>query len=244
MKKALKTIVEVFAWILLILSLLITVMVFSSDKNNGVSDLMGYIPLTVESDSMKPTFSKKDLIICKEIDDVMKIESGDVITYWTIIEGERVKNTHRITKINEFENTRSFITRGDANNIDDEYTVYAGDLIGEWTGVKLSGLGAAVNFLKTKKGFFICIIIPLALLFLFELYKLIITIIEVKRPALSENEQEEIKKRAIEEYLAQQQNVKQDDDNAVIQKSSDDIKNTGEKQAEIKEKNTEEIQTR
>lgn len=238
MKKALKTIVEVFAWILLILSLLITVMVFSSDKNNGVSDLMGYVPLTVESDSMKPTFSKKDLIICKEIDDVMKIESGDVITYWTIIDGKRVKNTHRIVKINEFENTRSFITRGDANTIDDEYTVYAGDLIGEWTGVKVSGLGAAMNFLKTRKGFFICIIVPLALLFLFELYKLIVTIIEVKKPVLSENEEEEIKKRAIEEYLAEQKNAKQDNDD------SDESGDKREKQVETEEKNTDnEVQT-
>ena len=57
MKKALKIIVSVIAWIILIFALILTILVFSADKNNGISSLFGYIPLTVESDSMSPTFS-------------------------------------------------------------------------------------------------------------------------------------------------------------------------------------------
>ena len=56
MKKALKIVFNVIAWVVLIFALLITILVFSSDKNNGTASLLGYIPLTVESDSMKPTF--------------------------------------------------------------------------------------------------------------------------------------------------------------------------------------------
>ncbi|HCJ40556.1 MAG TPA: signal peptidase I, partial [Ruminococcus sp.] len=56
----------------------------------------------------------------------------------------------------------------------------------------------------TKTGFFVCIVIPMAVFFLVELYKFIVTLIELKKPALSEEDEEEIKKRAIEEYLAQQ----------------------------------------
>ena len=67
MKKALKIVFNVIAWVVLIFALLITILVFSSDKNNGTASLLGYIPLTVESDSMKPTFKKGDLIISKEI---------------------------------------------------------------------------------------------------------------------------------------------------------------------------------
>lgn len=61
-----------------------------------------------------------------------------------------------------------------------------------------------MSFLRTKTGFFVCILIPIALFFLFELYKLILTIIEVKRPAAPEVDEEEIKRRAVEEYLAEQ----------------------------------------
>ena len=70
MKKALKIVFNVIAWVVLIFALLITILVFSSDKNNGTASLLGYVPLTVESDSMKPTFKKGDLIISKEIDDI------------------------------------------------------------------------------------------------------------------------------------------------------------------------------
>ena len=123
MKKVLKITVSVLAWILLILAFLITLIVFSSGRNNGVANLLGYIPLTVESDSMKPTFSKDDLIVCKEVDDINSLQSGDVITFWTIIDGKRVKNTHRIVGINEAENSRSFVTRGDNNSADDDMKV-------------------------------------------------------------------------------------------------------------------------
>ncbi|MBQ1432115.1 MAG: signal peptidase I, partial [Ruminococcus sp.] len=161
-------------------------------------------PMTVESDSMKPTFSKDDLIICKEVDDIYTLKEGDVITFWTIIDGKKVKNTHRIVTVNEFEGTRSFVTRGDNNNQDDTLPAYAGDIIGKWTDVKLNGFGKVMNFLRTKTGFFICIVIPMAIFFLVELYKFIVTLVELKKPQLTADDEEEIKKRAIEEYLASQ----------------------------------------
>lgn len=204
MKKTLSIIVNVVAWIVLILAFLITIVVFSSGRNNGVANIMGYIPMTVASDSMKPTFSKGDLIVCHEVDDINSLKEGDVITFWTVIDGSRVKNTHRIVGVNEFESTRSFVTRGDNNSLDDTLPAYASDVIGKWTNVKLAGLGKVMDFLRTKTGFFVCILIPMALFFLFELYKFIVTLIEVKRPENPEIDEEEIKRRAVEEYLASQ----------------------------------------
>ena len=203
MNKVLKTIVNILVWIVLIFALLITIVVFSSGKNNGVANLFGYIPMTVESDSMKPTFVKDDLIICKEVDDINSLKEDDVITFWTVINGKRAKNTHRIVSVADDGNVRSFITRGDNNSLDDTTPVNASDVIGKWTDKKISGFGKVMNFLRTKKGFFICIIIPMALFFLFELYKFIVALIEVKRPEPVEQlDEEEIKRRAIEEYLA------------------------------------------
>ena len=190
MKKALKIVFNVIAWVVLIFALLITILVFSSDKNNGTASLLGYIPLTVESDSMKPTFK---------------------------IDGKKVKNTHRIAEVLNDNGSVGFITRGDANNVDDTYTVYAGDIIGQWKGAKIGGFGKVMDFLRTKTGFFICILLPIALFFLFELYKLIATIIEIKRPAITESDEEEIKRRAVEEYLAQQK--KKEEENAQQEKN-------------------------
>ena len=218
MKTVLKVIVNVLVWIVLILALLMTVMVFSSGRNNGIANLMGFIPMTVESDSLKPTFQKNDLIICKEVDDVYKLKEGDVITFWTLIDGQKVKQTHRIVEITELDGDRSFITRGDNNEIDDLVPVMKGDIIGQWDGFKIGGFGKVMSFLRTKTGFFICIVIPMAVFFLVELYKFIVTLIELKKPQLSEEDEEEIKKRAIEEYLASQ-NKEQGENNEKVSDS-------------------------
>lgn len=205
MKKVLKVIVNIFAWLIVFLALLVTILVFSSTRSNGVANLLGYIPLTVESQSMSPTFEQGDLIICKQIDDPSTLQVNDVITFWTIIDGQKVKNTHRIVEISDEGSVRSFTTRGDHNPIADEEPTYPGDLIGKWTDIKLSGAGNIMAFLRTKVGFFVCILIPMAIFFLIELYKFIVTLIEVKRPATEPAlDEEEIKRRAIEEYLAAQ----------------------------------------
>ncbi len=213
MKKALKIAGSVLAWILLIFALLITILVFTSDKNNGVPSLFGRMPLTVESGSMEPTFKEGDLIISKEIDDINDLQVGDVISFWTseIAEGQNVINTHRIVEIKEENGTRSFITKGDNNDQNDTYIVYPGKIIGKWTGTRLGGIGKVMKFLKTKTGFLVCILIPMAIFFLFELFKLIMVIVQMRQPAaagLTESDEEEIKKRAIEEYLAEQNKLK------------------------------------
>ncbi|WP_080676427.1 signal peptidase I [Ruminococcus flavefaciens] len=224
MKKALRIAVNVFAWLILILAFLVTLIVFSSDKNNGVANLFGYMPMTVESDSMVPTFNKGDLIICKDIDDINALKAGDVITFWTIIDGKRVKNTHRIVGINDTDGVRSFITRGDNNPIDDTLPAYSSDIIGKWTETKIAKVGKAMNFLRTKKGFFICILIPMAIFFLFELYKFIVALIETKRSDAPEIDEEEIKRRAIEEYLASK--------GETAEKAAEAVKDTAEKAVE------------
>ena len=229
MEKVLTITANVLVWIILILALLVTIMVFSSGRNNGVANLLGYIPMTVESDSMKPTFKKDDLIICKEVDDVYALQEGDVITFWTMIDGQRVKNTHRIVAINEIDNTRSFVTRGDNNPQDDTVPASANDIIGKWTDVKLGGFGKVMNFLRTKTGFFICIVIPMAVFFLVELYKFIVTLVELKKPELTDEDEEEIKKRAIEEYLAAQKQEEENKNKAEQSISGEDKSAAAEK---------------
>ena len=211
MKKALKITLSVLAWVLLIFALLITIMVFTSDKNNGVPSLFGRMPLTVESGSMEPTFKEGDLIIAKEIDDINDLKVDDVISFWTneIVEGSNVINTHRIIEVIDDNGTKSFKTKGDNNDQEDTYIVYPSKIIGKWTGTRLGGIGKVMKFLKTKTGFLVCILIPMAIFFLFELFKLIMVIIQMRQPAkLTEDDEEEIKKRAIEEYLAEQNKLK------------------------------------
>ncbi len=205
MKKVLKGVINVLAWVVLIAAFIVTMFIFSSNSNNGVSSFMGFVPMSVESDSMNPTFARGDLLISKTVDDVRQLQKGDVITFWTIIKGKRVLNTHRIVEVKDDGVNISFMTRGDANSIDDDLPAYQSDIVAKWTGKTIKKGGVVMSFLKTKKGFFICILIPMAIFFLFELYKFIFTVMDVKKEKGNDLDEEEIKKRAIEEYLAEQE---------------------------------------
>ena len=204
MKKALKIIVDVLAWILLIVAMFITLLVFVGSKNNGVPNLFGTMFMSVQSPSMEPTFKQGDMILVKKVDDLYTLQKDDVITFYTLVEGARIINTHRIVEVKDENNVRSFVTRGDNNPVDDTLPVYSADIIGKWTGTRLPGMGMAMDFLQTKTGFFVCVLIPIALFFIFELYKFIVALIEAKNESkqLSEEDEEEIKRKAVEEYLA------------------------------------------
>ena len=237
MKKALIIIANIAAWMIVIFALLITILVFSSTNNNGVPQLFGFIPLTVESPSMRPTFEQGDLIVSQQVADPASLQEGDVISFWTIIDGQKVKNTHRIVRIEKSSSGNlSFITRGDNNPIDDELPAFPAEIIGKWTGMKLSGAGNIMAFLRTKLGFLICIIIPMALFFLFELYKFIVTVIRIRRPAtVPQLDEEEIKRRAIEEYLAAQKEKESDSKDKPEDEKSSDAKDE-EKKSDSKDK--------
>lgn len=208
MKKVLKIVVNVLAWVILILAFLVTIMVFTSTNNKGIPNILGIMPMTVQSQSMEPTFKKGDMILVKQVD-LYDLKVDDVITFNTVIQGQRVQNTHRIVEVIEDGGTKSFVTKGDNNPVNDESLVYASDIVGRWTGKKVGGLGKALDFLRTKTGFFVCIVIPMAIFFLFELYKFIMVIIETKKQSVPEIDEEEIKRKAIEEYLAKEKAAKE-----------------------------------
>ena len=197
MKKVVGIVINVILWLFVVFAALTTVVVFTGTSNNGVGNLFGYMPFSIQTQSMEPTIKAGDVVIGKEVD-FNTLKEGDIITYWTTVDEQKILNTHRITKVisNGKGSVPSFKTKGDNNQIEDEYTVAAADI----------GLGKAVDFLETQKGFFICIVLPLILFFLYQLYHFIKVIVTVKQEnaGLSKEDEEELKKKAVEEYLAKQ----------------------------------------
>ena len=203
LKKIINIIIDIVVVLILIVSLLVVVMSVTS-RATGVPNLFGIAPISVTSNSMEDTLMVNDLIFCEPRGNAAdKYEVGDIVTFSQEIAGEQALNTHRIVEISDNNGTISYITRGDNNLIDDNVPVYPSDLVGKWGGVKIAGAGKVLDFLRSKTGFFICVVIPMALFFLFELYKFIATLVESKQK-MSADEEEEIKRKAVEEYLAKQ----------------------------------------
>ena len=206
MKKVVGIVINVILWLFVVFAALTTVVVFTGTSNNGVGNLFGYMPFSIQTQSMEPTIKAGDVVIGKEVD-FNTLKEGDIITYWTTVDEQKILNTHRITKVisNGKGSVPSFKTKGDNNQIEDEYTVAAADIVAKYNS-KISGLGKAVDFLETQKGFFICIVLPLILFFLYQLYHFIKVIVTVKQEnaGLYKEDEEELKKKAVEEYLAKQ----------------------------------------
>ena len=218
-KKILSTVGNVLVWAFVILSLVITAMVFAAQKSeDGVPALFGKSLITIQTKSMEDTYYAGDMVFMTKLtrEEKLNLQVGQIITFRTSIDiDEDGKpgdlNTHRIVEGRG--DSLSYVTQGDnnpyADNVGDKaYTVHVDDIIGVCTDDgKIRGLGNVIKFLSSSLGFFLCIVLPLILFFLYELYNFINVLVTEKHKKAAvvgaENE-EEIKRRAIEEFLAAQ----------------------------------------
>lgn len=222
-KNIIGKIVNVILVIFLIFAVLITILAFSTINNkDGVPAIGGITLLTVQSDSMAPTFKKGDLILGKKIktaEDAKSFKKDDVITFFADLDGDGADelNSHRIVTATDASDLVIYQTKGDNNQLEDSYQVYSTEVKCKWTGVKLIGLGAFIDFLKTSTGFLLCIVLPLALFFIYELIRFVVMVMKLKNEGketvvnagVAAIDEEEIKRKAVEEYIRQQEAEKQ-----------------------------------
>ena len=137
----------------------------NGDEPPTVLDHQIYI---VQSNSMSPTFKTGSLLIIKKVD-VTAIRENDIITFRR--NRDNVATTHRVMRILNDEGLQ-FVTRGDANNVDDPLPVSAEDVSGIVV-ASLPYIGYFIGFIRTKQGLLICIIIPALILMIFQVLKLL-----------------------------------------------------------------------
>lgn len=207
-------IVDVLVILVLIVSVLIAVLSLTS-KSSGVPNIFGMAPLSVQSNSMSGTFEEGDLIIGNVTNDpAREYKVGDIVTFPITIEGVETLNTHRIVDVIKDENITYYQTQGDnkdTNPIADEELQTASTIKAVYTGTKIGGLGYVLSFLRTQLGFFLCVLLPMIIFFIYEAIRVILNVIAYnKEKALEEAKNvianseltEEQKKKAVEEYLA------------------------------------------
>jgi len=213
---------------LVLLAVVISISTFTARSNNGVPDLFGYSPFSVQSGSMEPTIKTGDYIIVERCsrEEAENLEKGDIISFHTIIEETVTINTHRIVDVIKDGNITYYQTQGDnkeTNPDPDETLVAPGDVIGIYEGTRIPALGKVMNFLNSKWGFFFVILVPVLLFTCYQVYKLIAAIMHNKKVEMVEDAAEgtsdEVKDRIIAEYLAQQ---KEEAENNSENNSGDD----------------------
>lgn len=184
--------------------------------------LFGYRSFVVLTESMTGTYDKGDVIIVKVLDgeelerDQSALKEGDVVTFiapqgFGAVEGYTV--THRVVEAPfEGEDGKYYIrTKGDAAEMPDAVPIPVGNVTGIVLG-KSELLAGLQNVLKSKTGFLLIIVVPLVAIALWQIGIFAVASSKSRKQktesgnvqsveGLSRSEIEDIKEKAIEEYL-------------------------------------------
>ena len=217
MSKVIKRIVNMIVDIIVVLVLMVSILVVIlslTTKSSGVPNIFGIAPLSVQTASMEDTINPGDLIFCDVAEDEEEYQKGDIVTFPIELNGEKVLNTHRIVEVVKDENITYYRTQGDnkeTNPEPDEEFQTTFSIVAKYTGTKLAGWGNVLSFIRTQLGFFLCILLPMIIFFIYEAVRVVMNLMAYSKEKAVEEAQaavnnseltEEQKKRAIEEYLA------------------------------------------
>ena len=228
-KKTWKKVVGDVLTALVVVFLIFAVVLVVQVKKSQKPFFFGYATYFVLSGSMEPTIMTHDVIIVKKVNDPSDLEKGDIVTF---VSGPQYKGmvvTHRL--VSEGVVDGMITTRGDntqTNFKDDDPTPYE-NVIGKY--VRTSRfLTFIYSIFSSKYGFLFIVFIPLLVLLGVQVFNFRRacrmdkdgkmpeekSAEEVKEQAVKQKE-EEIKRKAIEEYLASKKRL----ENAQKEKKKD-----------------------
>ena len=218
MKKVVKRIINIIIDIIVILILAVSVLIVTlslTSKSSGVPNVFGVAPLSVLTGSMEDTINTGDLIFCEVTDDPSyEYKKGDIVTFYKDINGNSELNTHRFVEVVKDDNITYYRTQGDnkeTNPEPDTDLQTSSTIVAKYTGTKIPGLGNVLSFIRTQLGFFLCILLPMIIFFIYEAVRVVMNLMAYSKEKAVEEAQaavnnseltEEQKKQAIEEYLA------------------------------------------
>ncbi len=212
-RKTLNMIVNIVLIVALVFAAVCTYVSFVSASGNGVPSVLGLEFFSIQTDSMAPFLDAGDLAIGRVIKDKSTLRAGDIITYWTVINGERVLNTHRIEAIYDGGGFLIFGTKGDNNPSADPLTVHESEVVGKYVG-KVPAVGKVLDYLQTSTGFLIVIVIPVFLFFIYHLVQFFRVLFEFQNVKNRLRYEEE---RGRTEDLLEEQKKEQEDARAKLE---------------------------
>ncbi len=144
-------------FIFLYLSYISLIVIFSA--NFGIINSFTNI-----SNSMGPLIEVGSVVVVKS---QASYEVGDIISYYAKIDDEVAVVTHRITAIGG----NVYVTKGDANNLEDRELVRPRLIIGKVIKI-IPHLGFVLDFAKNQSGKIISIILPALFIIIIELRRI------------------------------------------------------------------------
>lgn len=129
MKTLFKWFGNILFTIIIICAILFVISCIKSKNNStNIPGIGPYTFMSVISGSMSPTFNVYDMIIDKKLAPE-NLKKGDVITFW---KDNKTLVTHRIVGIQNQNGKIAYMTRGDANNVNDKELVDSSNVEGTY----------------------------------------------------------------------------------------------------------------
>ena len=94
-------------------------------------------------------FNTYDIIVIEKVSETNMPKLHDVISF---INDEGITVIHRIREIKVASDGVHYITRGDSNDKDDTYQPTLEDIVGIYTGKRISGIGSFIMFFQSYSG--------------------------------------------------------------------------------------------
>lgn len=175
-RRILNTVINVVLIVAIVVAAMSTYISFMSTSGSGAPSFFGYSIMTIESNSMSPIINEGDLVIGKAVpknvdkrhEFAMDLRPGDIITYQTIINGEPALNTHGIYNIYDGGDFVYFETKGENNDYVDPATVHENSLEAKYL-FRIPAVGSVVKYIQSPVGFFLVVVIPALIFFIFHL---------------------------------------------------------------------------
>lgn len=161
-KKIFLTLINTISVLIIVAAVVILCLVVFT-KQGEVPNIGGYTVFRITTGSMKPSYDTDTLILVKKTDP-SEIQVGDVISFYSsdpALDG--AVNTHRVTKIEQDGTEWKYTTKGDANNVPDQYGTDSEALIGKVVASSLI-LGKLARLVSNPLIFIPVILIPLAVI--------------------------------------------------------------------------------
>lgn len=160
--------------IFVVLVLLIILIVFYIVRVNFLAsnDKLGEVKInfyTILTQSMYPTIKAGDVVITYK-EDNNKYNDGDVITFVSEQNGG-ITITHRVEEVYNVNDSYSYKTKGDNNNAPDNEITSGDNVLGKVV-VKVPKVGYIQQFLVSKTGWIVAVILPCLGIVIYDILKL------------------------------------------------------------------------
>lgn len=175
MKSTLKSIVKILLIVFAILyaGVAIFVTVCLLNFNDQRITELGDISIVIVNDEFSNDYKKGDLLFLnRSKEEASKVEVGDYIFFYNPSENG-VINYAEVNDITTSNNNKIFV-------LADNYNVYYDYYVGAEP-LNMKGFGNILSVLESQLGFLILIILPTMVAIIFEIYAIIIEVVELKK---------------------------------------------------------------